>query len=136
MTRKAIGSTYFLTSITVPNLATLKQTGQKIMSGPHLYKDLDIDLDLWPREQKINKDYIRFRDHMMWWSRKETFEIKLISRKFGSSKSTQQISIELWRSAVWSKKGQPSSIEILKTQNIQWQYNDVILTKQLLTIDK
>ena len=48
----------FLGSTAVPSLATLKQRGQKMMNGHHLYKDQDFDLHLLPRALKINREHL------------------------------------------------------------------------------
>ena len=50
----------FLGSTAVPGLAVLTQRGQKKLSGHHLYKNLHSDLDLLPRDLKINREHLRF----------------------------------------------------------------------------
>ena len=51
----SIGVIYLLGASIVPCSRTLKQMGQKILSGQHLNKNHQFYLDLWPCDLKINR---------------------------------------------------------------------------------
>ena len=61
MTSKSIGVIHHLGASSVPSLATFKQRGQEILCGKHFLKDQLFDLDLLPRDLKINRGHLLHR---------------------------------------------------------------------------
>ena len=53
-----IGNIHSQGASTVPSLAIFSKGGQKILSRQYFFKDQQFDLDVWPRDLKINRHHL------------------------------------------------------------------------------
>ena len=72
----------------IHSLVTLKKRGQKILSGQHLFKDqqFDLQVDIWPCDLKINMEHLLSRrTHCTKWIYYVFFQFQSINKKKNNS---------------------------------------------------